>query len=125
VKRNSPHSLFVGPVTGLQSHIHLNVNVLPVAPIRPRKHLLAIGTFMGGGAGCQVLNNGSNTTLEGQFVDARRLLEIVFEEGSRPSLRWLRDQQVRRAIPFVKLGRLVFFDPVQVRAALNRQSSAR
>jgi hypothetical protein len=49
-----------------------------------------------------------------QLVDAKRLLEIIFEESSRPSLRWLRAQQEQRAIPFVKRGRLVFFDPSQV-----------
>ena len=49
-----------------------------------------------------------------QLVDGTRLLEVLFDEASRPSLRWLREQQARRAIPFVKRGRLVFFDPVQV-----------
>jgi hypothetical protein len=56
---------------------------------------------------------------ESQLVDAERLLELLFEEQSRPSLRWLREQQARRAIPFVRLGRLVFFDLAQVRAALK------
>ncbi len=56
---------------------------------------------------------------ENQLVDAEGLLEILFEEKSRPSLRWLREQQLRRAIPFVRLGRLIFFDPTLVRAALN------
>lgn len=55
---------------------------------------------------------------ENQLVDASRLLEILFEEQSRPSLRWLRERQASRAIPFVRLGRLIFFDPEQVRAAL-------
>jgi hypothetical protein len=59
------------------------------------------------------------TQCDNQFVDAKRLLELLFDEASRPSLRWLREQQGRRAIPFVKLGRLVFFSPPQVREALN------
>ena len=49
------------------------------------------------------------------LVDGPRLLEILFPvETCRPSLRWLRDQQARRAIPYVKLGRLVFFNPDHV-----------
>ncbi len=60
---------------------------------------------------------------EQKLVDAKRLLEELFEEQSRPSLRWLREQQARRAIPFVKLGRLVFFNPDQVREALNSRST--
>ena len=80
---------------------------------------------MDGVAAYQVLKNGSDAIFEGQLLDAQRLLETVFEESSRPSLRWLRDQQAKRAIPFIKLGRLVFFDPIEVRAALNRQSTAR
>ena len=54
------------------------------------------------------------TTPNNKLVDAKGLLEEIFEEKSRPSLRWLREQQARRAIPFVKRGRLVFFDPALV-----------
>jgi hypothetical protein len=54
--------------------------------------------------------------------DARGLLEELFDEGSRPSLRWLRDQQKARAIPYIKCGRLVFFDPEAVRAALQKRT---
>ncbi len=53
------------------------------------------------------------------LVDGPRLLKALFpDEACRPSLRWLRDQQERKAFPFVKLGRLVFFDPDQVRRAI-------
>ena len=54
-----------------------------------------------------------------QLVSAPRLLEVIFEQPGRPSLRWLREQQSRRAIPFIKIGRRVFFDPNQVREALS------
>ena len=58
-----------------------------------------------------------------QFVDATRLLEIIFEEKSRPSLRWLRERQAAREIPFVKRGRKVFFDPAVVREFFNSQAT--
>ena len=54
------------------------------------------------------------------LVDGVGLLKTLFEERSRPSLRWLRTQQKRKALPYIKLGRLVYFDPSQVREALTR-----
>jgi uncharacterized protein YbaR (Trm112 family) len=56
-----------------------------------------------------------------QFVDGPKLLELLFTPECRPTLRWLRDQQKARRIPFVKMGRLVFFSPAQVRRALERK----
>lgn len=53
-----------------------------------------------------------------QLVSAERLLEILFDEQSRPSLRWLRKMQAQRVIPYYKLGRLVRFDVEEVRSAL-------
>ena len=63
--------------------------------------------------------------LSSRYVDAAKLLEILFDDGCRPSLRWLREQQAARKIPFVKIGRLVFFDPVAVKAALDVLASRR
>jgi hypothetical protein len=63
------------------------------------------------------------TAPNNKLVDAKGLLEEIFEEKSRPSLRWLRGQQERRAIPFIKRGRLVFFDPIQVRDFLNSHAT--
>ena len=60
-----------------------------------------------------------------RYVDAEKLLEILFDEGSRPSLRWIRDQQKARRLPFAKIGRLVFFDPVACKAALDAKSAGR
>jgi len=54
---------------------------------------------------------------DGQLVDANTLLKIIFPANCRPTLRWLRDQQERRTVPFRKIGRLVFFDPEEVRQA--------
>jgi len=54
------------------------------------------------------------------LVSGERLLELIFDEDSRPSARWLHKQKKRRAIPFLKVGRLVRFDPDRVREALNQ-----
>jgi hypothetical protein len=34
-----------------------------------------------------------------KLVDASQLLEILWDEESRPSLRWLRDRQAERELP--------------------------
>ena len=60
-----------------------------------------------------------------RYVDAPKLLEILFDEASRPSLRWIRAQQKARRLPFAKIGRLVFFDPVACKAALDAKSAGR
>jgi hypothetical protein len=63
--------------------------------------------------------------LAARYVDAPKLLEILFDEASRPSLRWIRDQQKARRLPFAKIGRLVFFDPVACKAALDAKAAGR
>ena len=73
--------------------------------------------------GCRELQPNAMTIPDQQLVNAKRLLEVLFEEKSRPSLRWLREQQARRTIPYVKIGRLCFFDPVIVREHLNARST--
>ena len=50
-----------------------------------------------------------------QLVDANGLLAALWPDESRPSLRWLRGQVAERKIPFVRMGRLVFFNVDQVR----------
>ena len=55
------------------------------------------------------------------LVGALPLLEITFpDEKTRPSLRWLREMQAKRLIPFRKIGRLVYFSPEEVRQALDQ-----
>jgi hypothetical protein len=55
------------------------------------------------------------------FVDADALRQILWPDPDcRPSLRWIRTLQARRAIPFLKLGAKVFFEPERVRGALRR-----
>lgn len=57
-----------------------------------------------------------------KLVDAEKLLELVWEQDCRPSLRWLRAQTYRRMIPSHPVGRLVFYDPDEVRRALLKIS---
>ena len=61
----------------------------------------------------------SNITQSPQLVRAERLLELLFDDESRPSLRWLRQMQAQRKIPYVKIGHLVRFDVAQVRTSLE------
>ena len=72
-------------------------------------------------------NRGSRAANSGDmpgYVDADALLEIVFPNPeSRPTLPWLRTQREKGNIPFVKLGRLVFFNPTAVLAAFERRQN--
>lgn len=55
----------------------------------------------------------------GGLVNAESLLEILFpDERSRPSLRFIRSLQAKRRLPYYKVGRLVFFDVGEARAAI-------
>lgn len=49
-----------------------------------------------------------------QLVTAERLREIVWEEGSRPSLQWIRKETKRRMLPHIRRGRLIFYKPRSV-----------
>lgn len=55
------------------------------------------------------------------LVDAPTLLALLWHDNARPSLRWLRDQQRRRTMPFIKISGKVFFSPTAVRAALDQR----
>ncbi|MDQ8182205.1 hypothetical protein [Pelagicoccus sp. SDUM812005] len=55
-----------------------------------------------------------------KLVDGITLLEILFDEASRPSLRWLRKMQAEKRVPYIKIGRLVRFDPKEVRTCLSK-----
>jgi hypothetical protein len=56
-----------------------------------------------------------------KLVKAERLIETVFDEGSRPSLRTLRGWTKAKAIPFVRIGHGVWFNPDEVRRALSNR----
>lgn len=56
------------------------------------------------------------------LLNDEALLAALFDEASRPSLRWLRKMRQRRLIPFYRIGgRMVLFDAGEVRAALEKQ----
>ena len=55
-----------------------------------------------------------------KFVSGPRLLEILWDEDSRPTLRWLRTQTKKRAIPFARSAGRVWFIPRKVREAMTR-----
>ena len=58
------------------------------------------------------------------LVGVETCLRLVFpDEATRPCLRYFRELQRKRLVPFKKIGRLTFFDPVEVRRALDRQFS--
>jgi hypothetical protein len=59
------------------------------------------------------------------LVGKRTLLEQLFpNEADRPSMRWLDTQCAKRAVPFVRLGRLIWFDVPRVRAAFDARTIA-
>jgi hypothetical protein len=57
-----------------------------------------------------------------QLWDAAALRENLWPENCRPSMRWIREQTRRRAIPSIKWGRLVWYNPDQVRAAIEKRT---
>ena len=55
------------------------------------------------------------------LLSAASLLTALWPDPiSRPSLRWIREMQAKRALPFIKIGHLVFFEIERVRAALRK-----
>lgn len=60
-----------------------------------------------------------------KLVNAQGLINALFEEDARPSLRWLRDMQAQRRIPYIKIGKFVRFDVDEVRTALAENSTIR
>ncbi len=54
-----------------------------------------------------------------RLVGKKALLQELFpNEADRPCDRWLDLQCKRRALPFVRIGRLIFFDVPAVREAI-------
>ncbi len=60
-----------------------------------------------------------------KLVDAQGLLEALFDERFRPTVRWVRLQQKKRNIPFIKWGHYVFFNVEEVRTHLERLKTIR
>ncbi len=68
---------------------------------------------------CRERQGGARGGGAGKLVDANRLLRELFVQDARPSLRWLRSQTKAKAIPHIRIGRLVFFDVGEVRRVLG------
>lgn len=67
----------------------------------------------------------NDVKLSGKLVNAEQLLDALFEPECRPSVRWLWTQTKAKAIPFVRIGHLVFFDVELVRTALANRNLVR
>ncbi|MEI6194314.1 MAG: hypothetical protein WCS42_08285 [Verrucomicrobiota bacterium] len=65
----------------------------------------------------------NNESPSAGLVDAQRLLEALFPNPvCRPSVRWLRTQVAERTVPFVRIGRLCFFDARLVKSNLDSRA---
>lgn len=54
------------------------------------------------------------------LVGENALRAIIWpDDESRPSRRWFLELKARGLVPFHQIGRRVFFDPAEVRAALD------
>jgi hypothetical protein len=58
------------------------------------------------------------------LVSAQECLEQLFPGKSRPSLHWFKELKKSGTIPFIRLRRRIFYDPVAVRRALGRYTSS-
>ena len=56
-----------------------------------------------------------------QLVSAERLLEILWDDQSRPSLQWIRKETKRRMLPHIRRGRLIFYRPRSVMEWYNQR----
>lgn len=66
----------------------------------------------------------SDATSPTGLVGAETCLRLVFpDEATRPCIRYFRELQRKRLVPFKKIGRRTFFDAAEVRRALDRQFS--
>ena len=57
-----------------------------------------------------------------KLVNAKTLLELIWDERSRPSMRSLRTWTTQRIVPSVRCGGLIYYDPEAVRVALARRT---
>ena len=63
----------------------------------------------------------NNNLEQAGMVDGPRLLEALFpNQVCRPSLRWLRTNQ--DSLPHVRIGRLIWFNPQQVKTHLEARA---
>ncbi len=55
------------------------------------------------------------------LVDGYTLLKELFDERCRPGIFWVREQCRLRTIPFVRMGRRVWFNVAAVRQAIDER----
>ena len=66
--------------------------------------------------------NPENNTRKRRLVGAKQCSAEIFGDGpDAPCARWWQYQMKRGIIPFYRIGRLVWFDPEEVRDALQQQ----
>lgn len=59
-------------------------------------------------------------TASDKLTDAEGLRMALWDKKSRPGLRTIRRWTAKKAIPFIRIGGSIFFDPEQVRAAFRQ-----
>ncbi|MGJ8723664.1 MAG: hypothetical protein ACSHYB_03825 [Roseibacillus sp.] len=67
-------------------------------------------------------HDATTTKQEPTLVGIRTGLELVFpDEATRPGIRTFNEWRARGFYPYVKIGKRVFLDPIQVRKALDKR----
>ena len=59
---------------------------------------------------------------ENKLVDARRCIDAIFHKGAGPGLRTWLTWKAKGVIPFVKVGRRVFYNVDECKKAINKFS---
>ena len=60
-----------------------------------------------------------------KLVDALRCIDAIFHKEARPGLRTWMDWKAKGYLPFVRVGRRVFYDPADCRTALEKRFTIR
>lgn len=67
------------------------------------------------------LKDGTDAPVAGLIGESALRAAIWPDPESRPSRRWFLELKAKGLVPFVRIGRRIFFDPAEVRAALDHQ----
>jgi hypothetical protein len=54
------------------------------------------------------------------LVNGQHCLELLFPQEPRPTLRWFLGLKAKGLIPYRKIGGSIFYDPAEVRRAIDR-----
>jgi hypothetical protein len=93
----------------------------PAASVRRPGNSQFVGQKLVSTNNSQHGNDPRDSIYNDQLVDAPGLLNALWHCEARPSLRWLRSQQRRRTVPYIKISGRVFFSPAAVRTALEER----